>query len=159
MSDGCEAEDLPIQDSSLTAVKITLPDVNNGGTGAMACNNATNPCTVAAQIYSDTRKHENAPTNRPLGREDWYEVTATGAGGPNNVGACLGITNFPADNQYEVCISNNGSANPTTCMTVQGSGPSACVAPPATSSGVFFVKVRKIAGMNTMNDYALYLVH
>jgi hypothetical protein len=159
MMDGCEAEDLPIQDSSLLAVSIVLPDVNNGGTGAMPCNDATNPCTKTARIYSDTRKHENAPTNRPLGREDWFKVTANGAGSPNNVGACLGITNFPTDNQYEICISNSGSSNPTTCMTAQGGGTSACVSPPATSTGVFYLKVRKIAGMNTSNDYALYLVH
>ena len=158
-SNGCEAEDQPIQDATITAVKITLPDVNNGGTGSMPCNNTTNPCTKTAQVYSDTRTHENAPTSRPLGREDWFEVTATGNGGPNNVGACLNIGNYPTNNQYEVCISNNGSTSPTTCMTAQGGGASACVSPPATSAGVFFVRVKKIAGTNTVNGYALYLVH
>ncbi|HSD87710.1 MAG TPA: hypothetical protein VLB44_09345 [Kofleriaceae bacterium] len=160
VSNGCEVEDQPIQDSTLLAVAINLPDVNNGGAGSTACNGATNPCTQVGQIYSDTRDHENAPVTRPLGREDWYKLVATGTGGPNKVGACLGITNFPTDTQYEVCIGNAGSATPTTCMAVQGGGNSVCVAPPtAADSGTFFIKLRKISGTNTTNKYALYVVH
>ncbi len=159
-ANGCEAEDQPVQDASGTAVAVALPDVNNG-TGSTACDGATNPCTVLGQIYSDQRTHDSAPTSRPLGREDWYRVTATGNGSPNNnVTACLGITNYPADNQYEVCIGENNSTSPTTCMTATGGASSVCVAPAAaTSTGTFYVRIRKVAGTNTANQYALFLVH
>lgn len=160
-ANGCEAEDSPIQDTAAGAVLITLPNLNNGGGGALPCDGVTNPCTRAAQVYGDAREHDAAPTMRPLGREDWYKVVAINGGSSSNqMTACLGITNFPTDNQYEVCIGNDGSTMPTTCMTAQGGGTSQCVAPPtAADQGTFYVKVRKIAGANTANKYALYLVH
>jgi len=160
-ADGCELEDRPIQDSATTAVTVALPDVNNGGTGGMRCDGSTNPCTVSGQIYGDARTHEAPTPSRPMGREDWYKVTAVGTGTPNKVGTCLGISNFPADNQFEVCVGNDGDTNPATCMTATGGGASACVHPPtATDSGVFYVKVRKTAGTtNSPNKYALYLEH
>jgi hypothetical protein len=158
-TNGCEAEDQPPQDMVVTAVMIALPNVNNGS-GSTACDGATNPCTHAAQIYSDTRLHENAPTMRGLGREDWYQLVATGAGGSGQVGACLGITNFPADDRFEICIGDNGSTNPTTCATAIGSTPSTCVAPPtAADSGTFYIRLRKLSGSNTANKYALYVQH
>ena len=158
-SNGCEAQDLPVQDLDLTAVVLMLPDVDNG-TGSTPCDGATNPCTQTGQIYSDMRHHVNAPTMRPLGREDWYKVVAVGTGGPNQVAACLGITNYPADNQYQICIGNDGDFNPNTCMTATGGGASTCVSPPtAADSGTFYVKLSKLAGTNTANQYALYVRH
>ena len=157
-SNGCEAEDQPVQDAAINAFAITLPDMN--GTANPPCDNSKNPCTYAGQIYSDTRQHDGAPTMRMVGREDWYKVVAVGNGAPGQMTACLGITNYPADNQFEVCIGNDGSTTPTTCKTAQGGGTSQCVAPPtAADSGTFYVKLRKIAGTNTANKYALYLAH
>lgn len=159
LMNGCEAQDLPVQDLDLTAVEIDLPD-NNTGTGSNACDGTANPCTHAGQIYSDMRMHANAPTARPLGRDDWYKLVAVGNGGPNQVGACLGITNFPSDDMYQICIGNNGDFNPTTCKTAVGQGTSQCVSPPtAADSGTFYIKLSKLAGSNTANQYALYVVH
>lgn len=159
VANGCEAEDLPVQDLVLTAVALMLPDVNNG-TGATNCDGLTNPCTHAAQIYSDMRLHDGAPTMRPLGRPDWYKLVAVGTGGPNKVGACLGITNYPTDDMYQICIGNDGDTNPATCMTAIGGAASVCVAPPtAADSGTFYIKLSKLAGSNTANQYALYVVH
>ena len=160
LMNGCEAEDQPVQDAAIDAFAITLPNVNNGGTGSTPCDNSTNPCTRAGQIYSDMRKHDSAPTTRPLGREDWFKIVAVGTGSPSQVGACLGITNFPADNMYEICIGNDGSTTPNVCKTAQGGGTSQCVAPmTAADQGTFYVKLRKVAGSNTSNRYALYLTH
>ncbi len=158
LATGCEAEDAPAQDTATSAVDVTLPNAT-GGTGA--CNNAANPCTVAAQIHSDDRQHDVAPLSRTLGREDWFRVIAVGAGTANKMKACLNIGNYPADNTYEVCISDAGSAVPSTCgQATGGGGASACVNPPAMpDSGTFFVRIRKISGTRTTNKYALYLEH
>jgi hypothetical protein len=160
-ANGCEAEDAPVQATAATAVTLMLPNVNNGGNGSMPCSGSTNPCTHTAQVFSDARIHEAAPVSRQQGREDWYKLVATGAGGPNQVGACLGITNYPADNQYELCIGNDGVMTPTTCLSVQGGAASVCVAPPtAADAGTFYIKVRKLAGSTTTtNKYALFVQH
>jgi hypothetical protein len=87
-SNGCEAEDLPIQDTTVTAVPVNLPD------GHMVTGN---PSNLTAQVYGDSLEHEMAPVMRANGREDWFKLTLTGRGatdrGPT---ACLGITSFPA---------------------------------------------------------------
>jgi hypothetical protein len=148
-ANGCEAEDLPVQDTEATAVATALTGAN---------------LNVTAQIYGDGRPHDAAPTSRPLGREDWFKVTATG--GTSAMTACLSISNFPADNTYEVCIS--GDAQNTfpsgSCKAVtpaSQTGAERCVSPPAPapSSGVFLVRIRKSNGSNTPNKYALYLAH
>ena len=156
-ANGCEAEDVPVQDTAGTAVAIMLPNVT-GGTGA--CTGANNPCTQTGQIYGDARFHEEPPLSRVLGRDDWYVVTAVGAGAGGTMVACLGITNFPADNRYEVCIGNSGSTTPTSCMTVIGGGSSVCVSPPTPAdAGTFFVRISKASGSLTLNKYALYVSH
>jgi hypothetical protein len=156
-ANGCEVEDVPVQDSAGGALALTLPNTT-GGTAS--CNGATNPCTHVGKIYSDTRVHETAPTSRVVGREDWYAVTAVGAGTSGMMLACLGIVNYPADNQYEVCIGNAGSMTPTTCMTVTGGSASKCVAPPtAADTGTFYIRISKLAGTNTPYGYALFLSH
>ncbi len=157
-TNGCEASDLPIQDSAASAVEVVLP----GGTGGMSlCDGATNPCTVSAQILSDGRVHESAPSARPLGRDDWFQVIATGVGSGATMTACLNIGNYPADNFYEVCISDAGSMTPTTCgVATGGGGASACVLPSGNpNDGVFYVRIRRMAGTRTTNGYALYLEH
>ena len=157
-ANGCEALDEPVQDSAAAAVAVALPDTT-GGTGA--CTNANNPCTVVGQIYSDDRTHDAAPTMRTLGLDDWYVVTATGTGTPNHMSTCLNIGNYPADDNYQVCISANGSTMPTTCATaIGGGGASACVLAPANpDAGTFYIYIHKISGTRTLNQYALYLEH
>jgi hypothetical protein len=154
-SDGCEAQDLPVQDTAQAAKPISLPDANDPTF-------KTNPLNVVGYVYGDGRPHDAAPTSRPFGREDWYHVTAVGNGTGNGMGACLGITNFPPDDTFEVCISdNNGSTFPAAgCKTVKGGATSVCVTPTGTpNAGVYYVRVRKTDGSNTANGYALFLQH
>jgi hypothetical protein len=157
LENGCEAKEEPLQDSPTTAVAITLPNVPNDP--AMM----SNPRNVVAPLYQDTRAHEDAPMARPLGREDWYAVTAVGVGSPSaTMGACLSAVNFPTDNELEVCITGDGgtSFDPGSCATVAGGGGSSCVRPPGTpDSGLFLVRVRKTKGSATRNGYALFLNH
>jgi hypothetical protein len=155
LANGCEALDEPIQDTTITAVAITLGNVPN--------TIGNNPQNLTGQVHSDQRTHEKAPTTRPLGREDWWKVTAVGAGdSASGMTACLGITNYPADARYEVCISDSNQATFATqgCQTASGGGASVCVTPPAaTDAGLYYVRVRKLAGTNTPNLFALYLKH
>jgi hypothetical protein len=150
-ANGCEAEDATVQDTEATAVAVSLPDAN--------------PKNIDGQMYGDGRPHDAAPVSRPFGRDDYYKVTATGTGSPSNtMTACLSITNFPADNTFEVCIKADGAASfaPASCKSVNPQSQSAdrCVTPPGNPDiGTFFVRVRKTAGSNTANKYALYLVH
>ena len=156
-SNGCEAQDVPVQDTAATAVAVALPNVT-GGTGA--CTNTNNPCTIVGQIYSDDRAHAASPTMRTLGRDDWYVITATGTGTPNHMGTCLGIPSYPADNIYEVCISANGSTMPTMCGTTTGGGASACVTAPGNpDAGTFYISVHKMSGTRTPLNYYLYVEH
>jgi hypothetical protein len=158
LDDGCEALDAPAQDAPETAVAITLPDVIDDP------QQQTNPHNVIGYIYDDTRQHDTPPTQRPLGRDDWWAVTAVGAGDPGTgMVACLGITNFPVDDVFQVCISdiNQVTFASGSCAGVQGGGPSTCVLPPARSDagGPYYVRVRKLSGSNTALGYALYLKH
>ncbi len=157
-ADGCEALDAPVQDSAATAVPVMLPNVT-GGTGT--CDNANNPCTIVSQIYSDDRMHDSAPTMRTLGRDDWFVITAVGAGTSGGMATCLNIANYPADDNYQVCISANGSTDPQTCATATGGGgASACVmAPGSPDAGTFYISVHKISGTRTLNQYALFVEH
>jgi hypothetical protein len=156
IDDGCEAEDAVVQDSATNAVGITLPDANDSTF-------KTNPLNVLGYVYGDGRPHEDAPTSRPLGREDWYKVTAVGAGVPSTgMGACLGISDFPTDDTFEVCITDlGGSTFPSAnCKAVKGGAQSSCVAPSGGSdAGDYYVRVRKTDGSNTPNGYALFLQH
>lgn len=154
LANGCEALDEPIQDTSITAVTVTLGNVPN--------TLGNNPQNLTGKVYADQRTHAQAPTARPLGREDWWKVTAVGAGDTaSGMTACLGITNYPTDARYEVCISDNNMATfGTGCQTAIGGGASVCVTPPAaTDAGLYYVRVRKVAGTNTPNLFALYLKH
>jgi hypothetical protein len=153
--DGCEAEDAPVQDTAASAKPIDLPDVNDPMF-------KTNPLNVVGFVYGDGRPHEAPPTSRPFGREDWYHVTADGNGSGQGMAACLGITNFPPDDTFEVCVSdNNGTTFPQTgCKTVKGGANSVCVTPTGNpNAGVYYVRVRKTDGSNTANGYALFLRH
>ena len=156
--DGCEALDLPVQDDSTSAVAITLPDVAQD---PMA---KSNPDNVLGYIYGDNRVHDMAPSMRPLGRDDWYAVTAIGMGTPNvTMKACLGIADFPQDNVFQVCISDIGQTNfdPNSCKAAIGGGPSVCVQPPTLTDagGPYYVRVHKMSGTNTRFGYALFLQH
>ena len=157
-SDGCEALDEPVQDTAATAVPVTLPNVT-GGTGT--CNNGNNPCTIVSQIYSDDRDHDSAPTMRTLGRDDWFVITAVGAGTSGGMATCLNIANYPADDQYQVCISADGSMDPLTCaIATGGGGASACVmAPGSHDAGTFYISVHKMSGTRSLNQYALFVEH
>lgn len=155
--DGCESEDVPVQDAAKIAVGISLPDTNDPTF-------MSNPLNVVGFVYGDSRTHEAPLEERPLGREDWYAVTAVGTGVDGGMLACLGITNFPADNRFEVCISNPGLEDfpQTSCTTVAGMGESACVSPPneGDAGGPYFVRVQKTQGDTwTSNGYALFLQH
>jgi hypothetical protein len=151
--DGCEAEDSPAQDTAATAASIQLPDTNDA-------TNKSNPLNVVGFTYGDGRPHESAPTSRPFGREDWYHVTAVGNGTGNGMGACLGITNFPPDDTFEVCISEKDGTTFPNCKTVKGTAPSVCVTPTnKTNAGSYYVRVRKTDGTNTVNGYALFMQH
>jgi hypothetical protein len=153
--DGCESQDPTVQDTVATAVAVNLPDMNDP-------TNKTNPLNVLGYVYGDGRPHDAAPTSRPFGREDWFHVTAVGNGTGQGMVACLGITDFPPDDSFEVCISDNGGSTfPSAgCKPVTGGAPSVCVSPTgAPNAGVYYVRVRKTAGSNTQNGYALYLRH
>ncbi len=155
--DGCEAEDTPLQDSVANALAITLPDIVNDPMML------TNPRNVVASLYSDGRNHETAPTQRPTGTDDYYLITAVGAGDTTkSMTACLGITNFPTDNNFEVCLSNKGVSTFAAggCTNVPGGGASKCVVSPTPSdTGTYYVRVKKLAGAHTANKYALFLQH
>jgi hypothetical protein len=162
IDDGCEAEDLPVQDSPAAAVAVSLPNVAGTATTCDSAldTNTHNPCTVVGQIFSDSRQHDAPPTTRMNGREDWYKVSALGAGSSSTMTACLGIGNYSSDNMYSVCISDNGLQTPSHCMTVTGGGASQCVQPTGSpSSGTFYIQVKKLAGSPTALGYALYLDH
>jgi hypothetical protein len=160
---GCELEDPVVQDSASTAVAITLPDVPNDPSLK------SNPLNVVAPLYGDNRKHETPPPTRPLGREDWYKVTAVGVGTTDGTGmiACLSAVNFPPDDVLEVCIAQNASTTFDTCKTLvvgadAGGGGSQCVNPggnPSVDSGTFYVRVRRTKGPTNANEYALFLRH
>jgi hypothetical protein len=158
-SNGCEAEDLPIQDTTTTAVTVNLPN------GHMVTGN---PSNLTSQIYGDDLEHETSPVMRTNGREDWFKLMITGQGatdrGPT---ACLGITSFPADNVFEVCLSAKGAASflPAGCKTmVKPASTSAerCVQQPdggAGETGTYYARVRRVSGTWSANDYALFLEH
>jgi hypothetical protein len=163
ISDGCEAQDLPLQDSTTTAVVINLPDT---ALNSSPQSNNTNPSNVVSQVYGDMRNHDVPPILRPNGREDWYRLNVTGGGATDRgVGACLGITNFPSNNTFEVCVSARGATSflPTTgCMQVTGGASSVCVhqAMAADETGIYYARVRRLSGATyTQNGYALYLEH
>jgi hypothetical protein len=154
---GCEAEDLPLQDSPTVAVAINLPDLVDSTRG--------NPRNYAGHIYGDSRLHDGDLQERPNGRDDWFAVTAVGPGDPHQkMGACLSISSFPRDNQFQVCITEAGQSSFGTnqCAVVTGdAGGSVCVRPASQPDfgGPFYVRVRKLAGTNALLDYALYLSH
>jgi hypothetical protein len=155
--DGCEAEDPIVQDTAGSAVAVTLPDTNDPLL-------KTNPQNIVGLAYGDSRLHQTQPTSRPYGRADWYHVTAEGAGTPNHMTACLGITNFPNDDTFEICLSDSGADGgaqtfpASSCKQVHGGTTSECVGL-ATDAGVYYVRVKKLSGSNTVNGYALYLEH
>jgi len=153
-ANGCEAADLPIQDTPLTAVAVALADAN--------------PQNMVAPLYGDKRKHDTDQAARDLGREDWFKVTATGAGAAGvGMGACLSAGNFPSDDVLEVCITTDGSTttDPSGCASLtvaNDGGGSSCVSPGGLTnvdSGTFYVRVRRTAGSANANQYALYLRH
>lgn len=155
---GCELDD-PAHATAATAVAVTLPNV---AVSSGTCNNGNNGCTVSRAIGSDLRKHDVAPVDRPDGREDWFVINVVGAGGPSTTKACLSIGNatWPTDNQYEVCISANGTMTPTICATAIARGASMCVQPSGNpDAGTYYIKVRKKQGTPTSLGYALYLEH
>lgn len=146
VDDGCEGEDPIVHDNADAAVPETA---------------TTAGFTVGDPywyVYGDARQHADAPTSRPLGREDWY-VVSNPHGTPK---ACLSITNFPSDNQFEVCITNNGNKNieAAQCKTILPTTGAAndCVQPgSAPTNGTYWVRVRKLDGSNTANGYALFI--
>ncbi len=149
---GCETDDLPIQDTATTAVVVTLPD-------ATAKN-------LVAPLYGDKRAHDTDVAARALGREDWYVVTASGAAAGGGMTACLSAGNFPSDNVLEVCITQSGSttfdAPGCKTYTVANDAGSSCVNPNGMAGndlGTFYVRVRRTAGTSNANQYALYLRH
>jgi hypothetical protein len=151
-TNGCEAEDLPIQDSATTAVPVMLPDAN-----------AKN---IVAPMYGDKRQHDSDQAARMFGREDWYIVTASGASNASGMVACLSAVNFPSDDVLDVCITQNGSTTFDTAgcatYTLAADAGSACVQPNGMASndlGTFYVRVRRTAGASNANQYALYLRH
>jgi hypothetical protein len=159
---GCEELDTPVQDTSVTAVVITLPATLEPPDGGFT----TNPRNVQAKICGDARDHDAAPTQRPDGREDWYKLQVMGGGDPNSgVTACLGVSSFPADGQYEVCLAQNPPFIPGDCVNVAGgvqpAGGSNCkTLPKATDeTGTYYARVRKLMGTNSSNRYALFLKH
>jgi hypothetical protein len=150
-TNGCEAEDAPAQDSIGTALELTLPD----GTASER--------NIVAKLYSDARAHEQPPLTRTLGRDDFYRIIALGNGKPTQgMAACLGIVNFPTDNRFEACITDNGSTAfaVAACQTALGGGSSVCVVPPAGgNAGTYYVRVRKLGGSHNSLQYALFLDH
>jgi hypothetical protein len=126
-------------------------------------NMLVNPRNLPGYIYGDARTHETPPTARANGRADWYQVDAIGTGDPSTgVYACLGVTSLPTDAWFELCMADAGLQTFTSagCQAVQGGAPSVCVKPPArTDTGSYYVRVRKLAGTNSLNAYALFLKH
>lgn len=148
INDGCEGEDPIVHDSPDAAVPESA---------------TTAGITVGAPdwyAYGDARQHDVAPTARPNGRVDWYAVTNPDAA---SVKACLTISNFPTDDQFQVCITNNNIKNidPAACKTITSStsGANACVTPSQTvvKNGTYYVQVQKMSGTNTLNGYALFV--
>ena len=125
-----------------------------------------NPLNVTGTIFGDARVHEIAPASRPQGREDWYKVSVIGQGDPMiaTLNAGLSISALPPDNTFEVCVSAKDADTFTMagCATVKG-GPiqSARVASPSGTDGdgIYYVKIRKVEGTNTVNGYTLQLKH
>ena len=58
-ANGCEYEDVPLQDTPEHAVDVTLPDVADKALG--------NPVNLVGHVYGDDRVHDSAPTSRPNG--------------------------------------------------------------------------------------------
>ena len=142
-ANGCEAQDPIVHDSAEAGV----PEVAT-----------TAGFTVGAPdwlIYDDARTHDAPPLLRPLGREDWYTLSNP----DGRLKVCLSIANFPSDDQFEVCVTNIGNQNieASQCKSVMPSSGSLCVQPASSSNGAYWVRVRKIAGSNTTNGYALFL--
>lgn len=155
---GCELIDEPVQDTAQTAVALVLPDIADDP------KLMSNPRNVDGKLYCDNRLHDAVPVHRPNGRDDWYAVTANGAGNANvGMKACLGIVSHPADNLFEVCISaaNVAVFDPNSCLTVAGAKSPVCVTPPGQpdAGGPYYVRVRKLQGTPTINSYALFLQH
>ena len=142
---GCEIEDPVVQDSAATARNVPL-------SGASA--------NVTGIVYSDTRPHEGVPFTRPNGREDWFHVLvpADDAGVGGGFGACLGITSFPADDTFEVCVTDAGGSAFSHCGTTSGGGLQKCIKPGG-DAGEYYVRVKKVSGSNTPNAYALFVGH
>lgn len=161
LENGCEAKDDLVHDSPTTATNITLPNVPNDATLK------SNPLNVVETIFHDTRYHDDDASTFPFGREDWFKVTAVGAGSPSaTMVACLSAVNYPTDNELEVCISANNVTTfvPASCkslvVTPDGGGGSQCVQPPGNpDTGTFYVRVKKLRGTATSNGYALFLNH
>jgi hypothetical protein len=155
--DGCESQDLPLQDTSITAVVIPLPDAVEPPDGGFT----TNPRNIIDKVYGDARTHDTAPMLRPNGREDWYRIDVTGTGSSSfGVGACLGITNFPTDNVFELCLrQTTATFGGSDCVTVMGMQPSACMQLTTDGTGSYYARVRKTAGTNTTLKYALFIKH
>src|SRR5262249_12876468 len=102
-ANGCESAESVVQDSAPTALDVRLGDVVNDPSLLV------NPRNLAGFIYSDRRMHETPPYARPTGRDDWYLVDAIGTGDPSiGMTACLGITSFPMETWFEICIADAG---------------------------------------------------
>lgn len=146
---GCEAEDAIVQDTTASARPIALDAT-------------TRTANIAGKAYGDARPHEGVPLTRPNGREDWYHVTVTEAdAGAGAFGACLGITNFPSDDVFEVCTTDANASSFTNCDSlVKGGAASKCVKPTGnTDVGEYYVRVKKLSGSSTPNQYALFVQH
>jgi hypothetical protein len=146
LNDGCEGEDPIVHDSPDAAVPESA---------------TTAGVTIGAPLfymYGDARQHDVAPLTRPNGRQDWYAVTNPDAA---SIKACLTISNFPTDDVFQVCITNNGIKNidPAACKTITTTttGNAACVSPSqtVTRSGTYYVQVQKMSGTNTLDSYVL----
>jgi len=159
-STGCEAQDLPVQDTTTTAVVVTLGDAFSSDLGV-----TSNPVTVESQIYGDSRAHDSAPTSRPNGRPDWYKLLVMGNGdGKHTVGACLDIHGFPSDDIFELCISDKGTSTFSAtygCQTLNPTTAYNCVQLPVDSSeaGTYYVRVQRISGTWTAMHYSLWMAH
>ena len=151
---GCEAEDAIVQDTAASARPLVLDD-------------AMRTASAQGKAYSDTRPHEIVPFQRPTGREDWYHVTVTeadaGAGvdaGTFAFSACLAIATFPTDDVFEVCTTDANASSFSNCGQVKGGAAPTCVKPAANGDvGEYYVRVHKISGSNTPNQYTLTVQH
>lgn len=145
---GCEARDIPGNNTSSTATEVDIPDAE--------------PIDINSQILSDDRPHDTEPVLRPLGLPDWWKVTAVGPGNAEKtMQACLFIGDLPPDSRFEICISEAGSMTPSVCKTVTPNtppGPNRCVSAMA-DAGTFYVRAVKEAGAHSAKTYALYLDH